>query len=88
METKQYAYIVYSDCRENHDVILGLYKSESSAYAKLGQYHREHNTEDDMYIKGLHEKPISDMSDGEVGETPLSQWSCIIGSVEKREIKP
>ena len=76
-------YLALADGRECEDLILGVYAKEDDAKKCVGKYHREKNSEEDMFIEGLHDKPISDMTDLELADTPLSQFSCIIGCVEE-----
>ena len=78
-------YIAVSDSRESHDPILGVYKKESDAYARVGKYSREYNTVEEMTSE-YHDKPIEEMSDEELGRAPLNQWSCIIGYVEEHDL--
>jgi hypothetical protein len=80
-------YIAMSDGRErSHDPILGVYKKESDAYARLGKYAREHNTVEEMTHQWLI-KPIEEMTDEELGKTQLNQWSCSSGSVLIEELR-
>ena len=78
-------YIAFSDGRERHDPILGVYQKESDAYKRLGKYHRENNSIEDMECD-WHKKHVSLMSDEELGHADLNDYSCIIGGVEKYEV--
>ena len=72
-------YIAFADGREENGVILGVYRDEKDALRRAGKYRRDMNTKDDL---GKNYK----LSDLELGQAQLNQFSCIIGYVEEQEL--
>lgn len=72
-------YIAISDSRDDHDPVLGVFESVSSAYARLGRYHRKNNSTDEMESRWFN-KSVNDMSDEELGRAQINQ-GCIFGEV-------